>query len=208
MVSRLFLPSRGAMAASHWPSGERRIRLNSGFLKKVSTGSFSASASGPSRARARPSANGVLIVCMLLRSSLRSGCPRKGLNCTVWVWGIQQAKALLFCAKDRGRRGAHAPSHVDSGSTPESFNGNTRHKPSKGRTRRQARRVRSPKHIFGRVQKNPVAKRPRDFDLELLVRFRSEWSRCHKGRLPPGCGRRRRTRSLPAHCQTRADPRR
>ena len=84
------------------------------------------------QARARPSANGVLIVCMLLRSSLRSGCPRKGLNCTVWVWGIQQAKALLFCAKDRGRRGVHAPSHVDSGSTPESFNGYTRHKPWAG----------------------------------------------------------------------------
>ena len=117
MVSRLFLPSRGAMAASHWPSGERRIRLNSGFLKKVSTGSFSAWPSGPSRARARPSANGVLIVCMLLRSSLRSGCPRKGLNCTVWVWGIQQAKALHFCATDRGRRGAHTPSRVGSGST-------------------------------------------------------------------------------------------
>jgi len=73
------------------------------------------------------------------------------LNCTVWVWGIQQAKALLFCATNRGRRGAHAPSRVDSGSTPESFSGYTRHKPWAGRSRRQAGRVRSPKHIFGRV---------------------------------------------------------
>ncbi|MDP6914639.1 MAG: hypothetical protein QGF29_05990 [Verrucomicrobiota bacterium] len=38
-----------------------------------------------------------------------------------------------------------------TGSTPESFNSYTRHKPWAGHSRLQAGRVRSPKHIFERV---------------------------------------------------------